>query len=626
MKISACVIAKNEEKNIAKCFESYKDIISEIILVDTGSTDRTVEIAKQYGAKVFYYQWNNDFAAAKNFALERAKGQWIIFLDADEYLDKKSAQLLPGLLKKVDMSKHNAIGCKITNIDIDMNDRVIDSFMNIRVFKNDKNIRYRSNVHEGLYNKKGGIHVLALYDEIIIYHTGYSTSIVKTKAERNLKILLENIKKDGEHPSYYRYLCDCYLSTGDYENCIKYGRLHIESGVKPIGYESKVYKNIIDALYLKEAPRTEIELEIKKAIAVFPKHPNFYYVYGFFLHQEKHYEEALQNLLKAEQLNSEYRGIEVNFAAGMLKDIYLKIGYLFELKNQEDQALTYYYQGLKKDKYNGAAFQALFRLIRTAKANEAVSLLNTIYSTDSEHDVEFLVDELKKIKAGEIFGYYVNIWKNKFGKEDNSLAFLLLAMGRYDTAFNIFYTGVVQDPTEKANCILAAVAAIAGGKKEYIEKLVEVAGPSLRKILLKYSGQNIDLAAEDRDDYLSLFREIALLNKQAILDKYSEIALECPPEVSFKAAVILQDYQLYAQAIKLFNGYLSQIAFTGDSVTGALMGLGYCYYKLREYKSALGYFHNAVEKGYKKNDVYEFIRWSEHNVNSRPNWANAVGN
>lgn len=615
MKISACMIAKNEENNIARCLESYKDIVFEIIVVDTGSTDRTVEIARRYGAKVFHYQWNNDFAAAKNFALDRAKGQWIIFLDADEYFDPASAQLLPGLLKKVDVNKHNVIGCKITNIDVDMNNRVIDSFMNVRVFKNDKNIRYRSNVHEGLYNKKGGIHVLALYDELIIYHTGYSSNIVKKKAERNLEILLENIKEHGENPGYYRYLCDCYLSTGDYENCIKYGRLHNESGIKPIGYESKVYKNIIDALYLKEAPRSEIETEIKNAIAIFPNHPNFYYVYGFFLHDDRRYEEALQNLLKAEKLNSEYKGIEVNFASGMLKDIYAKIGYLYQLKNQEDQALTYYFQSLKMDKRNSAVFQALLSLIRNAKTDEIVGLLNTIYNTGSERDVEFLVDELKKIKAGEIFGYYVNIWRNKFGKEDNSLAFLLLAMGRYETAFNIFYTGVVQDPTEKANCILAAVAALASEKNEFIENLAGVTGPSLRKILLNYCGKDIALVPEDWDDYLSLFREITLLNKPVLLERYCAIALDCSPELSFKVAMILQDQQLYAQAIKMFVSYLSQRNFADSGVASAYMGLGYCYYKLQEYNLALGYFHNAVEKGYEKNDVYEFIRWAEQYTN-----------
>ena len=85
MKISACVITKNEEKNIARCINSYKDIVDEIILVDTGSTDNTVEIAKSLGAKIYYYEWQNDFSAAKNYALSMAKGDWIIFLDADEF-------------------------------------------------------------------------------------------------------------------------------------------------------------------------------------------------------------------------------------------------------------------------------------------------------------------------------------------------------------------------------------------------------------------------------------------------------------------------------------------------------------------------------------------------------------
>ncbi|MCX7780184.1 MAG: glycosyltransferase [Negativicutes bacterium] len=614
MKISACVIAKNEEKNIGRCFASYWDVVSEIILVDTGSTDRTVEIARQYGAKIYSYQWNHDFAAAKNFALDKAKGQWIVFLDADEYFDGRSSRLLPRLLKKIDMTKHNAIGCKITNIDIDNNSRVIDTFLNVRIFKNDKNIRYRNNVHEGLYHiKNGKLDILVLYDDVVVYHTGYSSSIVKGKAERNLEILLENIDKHGDCPDYYRYLCDCYLSTGDYDRCIHYGKMHIESGIKTIGYQSKIYKNIIDAMYLKHVPKTEIEEELKKAIEVFPDHPNFYYKYGFFLFDERRYEEALQNLLMAEKLNLQYNGIEVNFAAGMMHYIYAKIGYIYHIKNQEEQSLEYYYKSLKLDRFNASIFHAMFDLVSSMNVTEVIGLLNTVYNIDHETDIGFLVDELKKVKAGEVFGYYVNIWRKKFGQEDNALAFLLLAMERYDTAFSVFFRGAVQDPAEKANVLLAAVAAIAGGKREFVDRLAEVADPSLRRVLQAYQEGQDGLIPDDWADYLALLREIMLLNNRDVVGRYAAIA-QCSPELSFQAAKVLQDGKCYAEAAKLYTGFLSQAGTEQGSAAVALMGLGYCQYKRRCYKEALECFYRAVETGYNKHDVHEFIRWAGKQV------------
>ena len=83
--ISQCMIVKNEEKNIRRALSWAKEIVQEQVVVDTGSTDRTVEIAESMGAKIFHFEWCDDFSAAKNYAIEQATGDWIAFLDADEY-------------------------------------------------------------------------------------------------------------------------------------------------------------------------------------------------------------------------------------------------------------------------------------------------------------------------------------------------------------------------------------------------------------------------------------------------------------------------------------------------------------------------------------------------------------
>ena len=85
MKISACYITKNEERNIARSLQSLADAVDEIIVVDTGSTDGTREIAEALGARVLDFSWQDDFSAPRNFAVEAASGDWIVFLDADEW-------------------------------------------------------------------------------------------------------------------------------------------------------------------------------------------------------------------------------------------------------------------------------------------------------------------------------------------------------------------------------------------------------------------------------------------------------------------------------------------------------------------------------------------------------------
>ena len=91
MNLTFCIIVKNEEKNLPRCLASVKNVVDEIVVLDTGSTDRTPEIAQEFGAKVHYFEWCNDFAAARNESLKYVTGDWVLVLDADEYLSPKIA-------------------------------------------------------------------------------------------------------------------------------------------------------------------------------------------------------------------------------------------------------------------------------------------------------------------------------------------------------------------------------------------------------------------------------------------------------------------------------------------------------------------------------------------------------
>ncbi len=95
--ISLCMIVKNEERFLAECLESVKDVVDEINIVDTGSTDRTVEIARSYGANVIFREWRNDFAWARNEALQMATKRWTFVLDADEELEQECVAQLRSL-------------------------------------------------------------------------------------------------------------------------------------------------------------------------------------------------------------------------------------------------------------------------------------------------------------------------------------------------------------------------------------------------------------------------------------------------------------------------------------------------------------------------------------------------
>jgi glycosyltransferase involved in cell wall biosynthesis len=199
MYISQCIIAKNEEDNIGHCLSHIKSVVDEQIVVDTGSTDRTVEIAEKLGAKVFNFDWVDDFSAARNFALDKARGDWIIFLDCDEYFSEQSIPLIRNTIRKISGNR-NINGILTELINIDKNKNIISSIKNVspRIFRNRKSLRYKNKIHELLVDAKSkeansAVVCLDATNDIKIFHTGYDKSIMddKKKNERNINLLKE---------------------------------------------------------------------------------------------------------------------------------------------------------------------------------------------------------------------------------------------------------------------------------------------------------------------------------------------------------------------------------------------------------------------------------------------------
>ena len=195
MKISACVIVKNEEKNITQWLNNMRQIADEIVVVDTGSTDNTINILENANITPYHFTWRNDFAAAKNYAIQQATGDWIVFLDADEYFDASSVKRFRTEMTRYHANKKiGAIMCQLVNIDTDNRNKIIDTMIQVRIFRNNKDIYYKNPVHEQLVTKPGKYIMQKCFDLQII-HIGYSAGILRKKAERDLPILQQREKE-----------------------------------------------------------------------------------------------------------------------------------------------------------------------------------------------------------------------------------------------------------------------------------------------------------------------------------------------------------------------------------------------------------------------------------------------
>ena len=134
LKVSACWIVKNDAKRLGTSIGSVKQFVDELIVVDTGSTDNTIETARNLGAKIFQQPWADDFSAPRNLAIENATGDWILFLDSDEFIPAELAfNLRPAINIAVQQKKH-AMLINLVNVDTDKHNDIIDSTYLCRIF------------------------------------------------------------------------------------------------------------------------------------------------------------------------------------------------------------------------------------------------------------------------------------------------------------------------------------------------------------------------------------------------------------------------------------------------------------------------------------------------------------
>ena len=193
--VSLCMIVKNEESNIGECLASTQGLVDQIIVVDTGSTDRTVEIAKAHGAQVEYFEWTKDFAAARNHSLSFATGQWILWLDADDRVPLDTVRKLRSLLQKANKDQFFALAVKNTTDQGKTGTR----FDQIRLFPNHKGGQFRGKIHEQLFQslESAGLHRTELPLEI--YHTGYTDpETIRQKHVRNLEIFRSEFSSEAQ--------------------------------------------------------------------------------------------------------------------------------------------------------------------------------------------------------------------------------------------------------------------------------------------------------------------------------------------------------------------------------------------------------------------------------------------
>lgn len=205
-RVSLCMIARNEEHFLPECLARARAAVDEIVLVDTGSTDRTVEIARSFGAKVLHAAWDDDFAAPRNVGLQAATGDWILVLDADEFLQPGSCERIRELVQSP-----SALGYHLHFVNVYGHGKTVGVMM-VRLFRNLPGIAYENVIHEqvtpSLQRLGAPLGLVLASADVEVEHHGYTEAVMneRGKNERNERLFKKQLAR---HPddiySLYKY-------------------------------------------------------------------------------------------------------------------------------------------------------------------------------------------------------------------------------------------------------------------------------------------------------------------------------------------------------------------------------------------------------------------------------------
>ncbi|NFF64929.1 glycosyltransferase family 2 protein [Clostridium sporogenes] len=262
MKLSIAMMVKNESKYLDKCLSSLKPVLeavsSELIIVDTGSTDNTVEIAKKYTDKLYFRNWNNDFSDMRNITINYCSGEWIFIIDGDEVLQEPQS-IIDALTLKLD-KEYNTLFIRVKSLHSEYDLNSYSILTSPRIFKNDGSFKYEGKVHNQPVHKEPN---LLLNSEIL--HYGYVTNdpeLMERKFKRTASILKSELEKEPNNIYYLYQLGKSYYLHKDLLQSIE----QYEKAYKVL--DKKKLKKNFGQLYMPFALAYSTNKQYKEAIKI----------------------------------------------------------------------------------------------------------------------------------------------------------------------------------------------------------------------------------------------------------------------------------------------------------------------------------------------------------------------
>ena len=276
--VSLCMIAKNEEANLAACVQPLANLVGEIIVVDTGSSDRTKAIAENFGARVFDYPWIDDFSAARNESLRHASGSWIFWMDADDRVDDANRQRLQTVF--AGLGTENAAYLMKCQGAANPATGAAGITEHVRLFRNHPEARWQHRIHEQILPALSRLGAELRSTDVTIQHTGYLDPALRArKAERNLRLLeQEAAERPGDSHALF-YLGQTHLMLGAAGKAVPYLQACLKAADPRDPLTAPLYVLLTQALHQTGAPAEAFAI-CQAGRGHFPGNPDLLFLEG----------------------------------------------------------------------------------------------------------------------------------------------------------------------------------------------------------------------------------------------------------------------------------------------------------------------------------------------------------
>ena len=388
--VSLCMIVKDEEANLARCLTSVKPIVDEIIVIDTGSTDRTMDIAEFFGAKVYEFEWNGNFAEARNFSLSKAKGDWILIMDADETISpqdyrrfrklvtkKHSGHAAYSIITRNYCNMANTIGWIPNSGQYASEEAGLGwlSSEKVRLFSNNSQVKFEGAVHEMVDPVLKRLSVEMKKCSILVHHYGrLNADNLARKHQAYYEIGLKKLQKNGNEIGTVRELATqaAVLKRNSEAIDLWLKFLSMEPGEAAVAY---AYVNMVSVYIRTQEYGKAIELA-RKAVKLAPQMKEAQYNLGITELYIGNVEAAFNIFKKLTECHPDFPPAQFLLAASNCcrnGATEAKINFRKIKQSAFGPTLTYSVTELAEGLMTAGQHKLAFRLIQNAIENEIVS-------------------------------------------------------------------------------------------------------------------------------------------------------------------------------------------------------------------------------------------------------------